>query len=283
MKKALTLSIVIPAYNEENHLRSCLESIEHQTIQPDEVIVVDNNSVDGTVAVARSFSFVTVLSEPQQGLIPARNTGFSAANGTVLGRINADAALDKRWVETVKARFEDDGLAGMSGPAVTKVFPGIPWLHSDFWSRVYLWSTRAYFRASIMWGANMAIRTAMWERIKSQADLEDSFVHEDQDLSLLIASHGGVVRIDRKMKIYTDEQSYFYWPKFREYVVRRWRTKAHHQLIGSYHTMKMTPGWWSFLVSIAMLIPVMIFITGSILIYYTSLVILALTNNKKTS
>ena len=48
-----TLSIVIPAFNEELVLRAALESIAHQTVPVDEVIVVDNNSQDRTDDIAR--------------------------------------------------------------------------------------------------------------------------------------------------------------------------------------------------------------------------------------
>ena len=49
----LTISVVIPAWNEEKYIEEALDLIAKQTIQPLEVIVVDNNSVDNTVAIAK--------------------------------------------------------------------------------------------------------------------------------------------------------------------------------------------------------------------------------------
>ena len=61
VSKNFSLSIIIPVYNEESHLRQCLDAIAKQIEKPDEVIVVDNNSTDETVQIAKSFSFVKVL------------------------------------------------------------------------------------------------------------------------------------------------------------------------------------------------------------------------------
>ena len=91
--KTLTLSIVIPAYNEENYLRACLDSIAAQTVMPDKVIVVDNNSTDKTVALARSYDFVTLVHERQQHQSFAQATGFNLASSDIIGRIDADSIL----------------------------------------------------------------------------------------------------------------------------------------------------------------------------------------------
>lgn len=270
MNKALTLSIVIPVYNEENHLGLCLDSIARQTTKPEEVVVVDNNSTDGTIALAKKYDFVRILHEPAQGLIPARNTGFNAAKSQILGRINADAVLEDNWVETVKYNFNRENISGISGPAVTKLFPGLPWIHSLFWSKVYLLSTKAYFRAPVMWGANMAISKDIWKRIEPMADLEDSYVHEDQDLSLLVAGHGGNILIDNDLKIHTNEQSYFYWPKFREYAVRRWRTKSHHIRIGTYSNIDEISALFSVTVWLLMAVPVALFVMSSFAFFHIS-------------
>ena len=53
-QKALTLSIVIPVFNEERYIKACLDSIAAQTVKLDEVIVVDNNSTDKTVLIAKN-------------------------------------------------------------------------------------------------------------------------------------------------------------------------------------------------------------------------------------
>src|SRR5690349_12508105 len=98
----IRVSIVIPAYNEEFHLRSCLQAIADQSQPVHEVIVVDNNSSDQTAKVAATYPFVKVIHEPRQGRVFARNAGFNAATGDVVGRIDADIILPVDWVAHVQ-------------------------------------------------------------------------------------------------------------------------------------------------------------------------------------
>ena len=109
--KKLTLSLVIPVYNEEDYLEACLSAVANQTVMPDEVIVIDNGSTDRTVAVARQFRFVKVLHEGRRGVIFARNRGFKVASGQIIGRIDADTLLPPRWVERIKKAFADQTIA----------------------------------------------------------------------------------------------------------------------------------------------------------------------------
>jgi glycosyltransferase involved in cell wall biosynthesis len=233
-KNKLSLTIVIPAYNEERHLAACLDSIAAQTVAPDEVIVVNNNSTDGTTEIASRYSFVTVIHESEQGLIPARNAGFNKATAILLARINADVELLPDWVARVISDFTEMNIAGLTGPAVTKLLPSLSIWHTTLWSRIYFLMTDAFFGVPIMWGANMVITKQVWQDIRGKANPSDAVVHEDQDLSLLILSVGKRCFRDNSLLVKTDEQSYQYWPKLYEYLRRCWQTKAVHKQLGTY-------------------------------------------------
>lgn len=227
--KTITVSIIIPAYNEERHLGACLQSIANQTILPEEVIVVDNNSNDRTAAIARQFKFVTLVSERQQGLIAARNTGFNAAKGDILGRINADAVLDAQWVARLKYQFgRQPSLAAIGGLGRNRLGPGRLKLATIRASQVYCLHAEAYFGNVILWGANMAIRRRAWLKIKTMLQTEDDLVHEDQDISLCLSALGLPVIRDNQLLMTTDENSYYYFPKMIEYFRRRHATRDWH-------------------------------------------------------
>ena len=87
------LSIVVPAYNVEAYLLECLASLADRD-DVGEVVVVDDGSTDGTLALARAFAAsqprVTVLSEEHRGLSATRNTGVAAAQGEFLAFCDAD-------------------------------------------------------------------------------------------------------------------------------------------------------------------------------------------------
>ncbi|MCA9328724.1 glycosyltransferase family 2 protein [Candidatus Saccharibacteria bacterium] len=214
----MTISIVIPVYNEEKHIGACLQSIAAQTRRPDEVIVVDNNCTDRTVEFAKQFDFVRVIQQAQQGRGHARNAGFNAASSDIIGRIDVDSRLDKHWVERVLKHFRDDAeLAGLTGLGKTAFFPFINTPKSTLFSRSYYWFVHTQFRAVTMWGATMAVKKSAWESVKDQVSTDDSIVHEDQDLSLWIAASGGKILQTNDVLITTNGQEYRFLPKLLHY------------------------------------------------------------------
>ncbi|CAN5665288.1 hypothetical protein BH23PAT2_BH23PAT2_00530 [soil metagenome] len=201
--KILTLSVIIPTFNEEGYIRDCLEAIACQSDMPDEVIVVDNNSTDRTVRIARSFDFVKVIHEPKQGLIHARNAGFAAATGDILGRIDADSVITTDWVKRVKETFMDDSIDAISGPGYLTLIPSMKY-ESLLWTKLYFIGALAYNRVRVLWGANMALRDRAWKDIKHLTEQEDSRVHEDQDVSMCLNLSGYRIAYDKNLIIRTD-------------------------------------------------------------------------------
>ncbi len=227
-KNSLTISIVIPVYNEENYIGQCLDAIASQNVQPLEVIVVDNNCTDKTVEIAEKYDFVKIIREPKQGRGYARSAGFNAARGDIIGRIDADSIVFSDWAERVSRDFKDSDVAGVTGLGATNVLLGFPKWYTTFWSRIYFWTAHEIFRSLTMWGANMAIRRSYWLNVRSKICLDDKIVHEDQDLSLLILGNGGQIIQDNKLIIRTSGGSYLYWPKFWEYFKRTFATRDYH-------------------------------------------------------
>jgi glycosyltransferase involved in cell wall biosynthesis len=99
------LSIIIPVLNEERYVGSLLSDVAAQTRKPDEVLVVDAGSADGTVAVARSFPFVKLL-HAGRPVANGRNTGGRSAGGDVLIFLDADARLPATFFEDFLLDFE---------------------------------------------------------------------------------------------------------------------------------------------------------------------------------
>jgi glycosyltransferase involved in cell wall biosynthesis len=100
-----TLSVIIPTLNEERHVGDLLSDVASQTRTPDEVIVVDAGSVDGTAAVARQFAFVKLL-EGEPPVACGRNLGGRSAGGDVLVFLDADTRLPARFLESFLTQFE---------------------------------------------------------------------------------------------------------------------------------------------------------------------------------
>lgn len=86
-----TVSVIIPAWNAADTLARALDSVAAQTRAPDEVIVVDDGSTDGTAALAARHPVgARVVTRPNGGPAQARNRGAALATGTLLAFLDAD-------------------------------------------------------------------------------------------------------------------------------------------------------------------------------------------------
>lgn len=94
------VSIVVPAYNEQNCIGNCLVSLKNQTLPPLEVIVVDDGSMDWTVQVCLDHG-VQVQCQHHRGPGAARNLGGRVARGNILALLDADMTFDGNYLEVL--------------------------------------------------------------------------------------------------------------------------------------------------------------------------------------
>lgn len=108
----MKISIVIPAYNAERHVRECLTSILVQAHRDVECICVDDGSTDRTRDVLKGAavtdSRVKVLSQPNAGVSAARNTGLAVATGEIVMFVDADDQLLPGALDAVAEVFAKD-------------------------------------------------------------------------------------------------------------------------------------------------------------------------------
>lgn len=114
---APTISVVIPAFNEEAYLAEALQALRGQELVDDvELLVVDNASTDQTAAIARAFG-ATVIIEQRQGVAYARETGFRAAASDLIATTDADTVVPVNWLATIVRHFsEKPKMVALGGP-----------------------------------------------------------------------------------------------------------------------------------------------------------------------
>lgn len=190
----MKISIVIPVYNEENYIKSCLESLVHQEVRADEILIVDNNCTDRSMEIARTYP-VRIVKEAKQGMIFARNRGFNEAIGDIMIRIDSDTIMPSYWVKRTKEIFETQKIDGMSGPTYYNDLP----LQTPYYSILYLAYLKKKLGHHCFIGSNMALTKAIWNKVKDDICLDDKLVHEDIDLSYHIGHIGGVIHFERSM------------------------------------------------------------------------------------
>jgi glycosyltransferase involved in cell wall biosynthesis len=95
------VSILIPAYNAEKWLAETLKSALDQTWDNKEIVIVDDGSKDGTLALARTFEsdIVKVFTHKNQGASATRNKAFSLCNGDYIQWLDADDLLGPEKIE----------------------------------------------------------------------------------------------------------------------------------------------------------------------------------------
>ncbi len=230
----MKISIVIPVYNEETDLSACLQAIAAQNKAPFEVIVVDNNSTDETVTLARSFDFVRLIREPKQGVVHARSTGFDAARGDVIARIDADTILPTDWVTNVQSVMADPAIDAVSGVALyyNVALAGVFNAIDLFFRRRLSWQlkSRVY-----LWGANMAIRRQAWQLARGHLCYKGG-IHEDYDLAIHLQELGGRVAFDERLRAQVSSRRIdVNYLDFMRYVWRSPQTYAEHGIRSRWH------------------------------------------------
>lgn len=98
-----TISIIVPVYNAEKHLRRCIDSILAQTFQDFELILVDDGSTDGSPKIcddyAKRDSRIKVFHKENGGVSAARNIGLEKANGHWIMFVDSDDTIPKDALE----------------------------------------------------------------------------------------------------------------------------------------------------------------------------------------
>ena len=112
-----TISIIIPAYNEEKHLPLCLESLSNLNYPKRniEIIVVDNGSTDRTREIARSFG-VRLLRDDTKNVSGLRNYGVANSKGDILAFVDADCIVSKDWLKNALKYFEAMDVVAWGAP-----------------------------------------------------------------------------------------------------------------------------------------------------------------------
>ncbi len=109
------ISVIIPAYNEENYIAKTLECFRNQeTRAPFEIVVCDNNSTDATVSIAKQYAD-KVVSEKKQGIAFARNTGFKHSTGKYLVFADADTLYPADFIDKAYDVFCQQKYLGFYG------------------------------------------------------------------------------------------------------------------------------------------------------------------------
>jgi glycosyltransferase involved in cell wall biosynthesis len=134
------VSIVTPSYNRAEYLEDCIESIKNQWYDDFEHIVVDGGSTDGTLGIledAEDDYNLRWISEDDDGMYDAIETGFEMANGDIYAWLNTDDLYFPWTLEVVTTTLSEPGIEWITGH---------PNYMKDDGSKFHLRGLRPYYR-----------------------------------------------------------------------------------------------------------------------------------------
>lgn len=104
----MTVSVVVPAYNSGATIVCALESVLNQSMLPDEIIVVDDGSTDGTGEILKNFPEIRFIRQENQGPAAARNNGTHVATGEYIAFLDSDDYWEKDHLQNLMSVLENN-------------------------------------------------------------------------------------------------------------------------------------------------------------------------------
>jgi len=118
----MTISVVIPVYNEERRILHTLKAIYDGSLLPTEIIVVDGGSSDHTVEIVmNSYPDVVLLNNPDKTAATGRNVGILEAHGEIIAFTDGDCLVARDWLRNIAKHFEDTDIDGLGGKVLNAV------------------------------------------------------------------------------------------------------------------------------------------------------------------
>ena len=183
------VSVIIPVKNSAVIIRSCLDSVLALNYPRFEVIVVDNDSNDGTANIISEYPVKLVI-ETESGAYQARNKGISQAQGEIITFTDADCIVDKNWLTEIVSCFNNDEVGGAGGNLLpvkpkkeVEEFLSFGKLRLyDYRRKSVIKSNEQRFLSGALGSANMAFRSSVL-KVLSGFDPELKYFGGDYDLS----------------------------------------------------------------------------------------------------
>jgi glycosyltransferase involved in cell wall biosynthesis len=109
-KKKLKITIITVTHNNEKTIKTTLNSVKGQTYKKIEHIIIDGNSADKTVLIAKQYPHINkIISEPDDGIYDAMNKGIKIATGDIIGFLNGDDCyVSKNVLNLINKNFIND-------------------------------------------------------------------------------------------------------------------------------------------------------------------------------
>lgn len=193
------MTVVVPTFNEERHLRATLDSVAAQTYPAIvEILVADGRSTDQTRDIAREFTGVRVVDNPARAQSAGLNRALDAAYGEITVRVDGHCVLADDYVERCVEALEGTGAAMVGGamtpaPEVSCASATQRGIAAAMASRLGAGPARFHVGGKPGWVDTVylgAFRTQAARAVGGYA--EDVGVNEDAEFAIRMRAQGGI-------------------------------------------------------------------------------------------
>jgi len=229
------ISVIIPAYNAEKTIESCVNAALHQEgLDIDfEIIVIDDGSKDTTADIVRSFDRVKYIYQENSGPAVARNTGAKHATGDILCFTDSDCMPQSDWLATIM-RYMDiskaDIVAGSYGISNSENLLA-QCIHQEI-----LYRHQKLMRewVDVFGSYNVAFRREIFEKVRGFDESYRTASGEDNDLSYRLKKAGYRIRFAKDAYVdhcHPERVCQYLQEQFRHGYWRARLYKAHPQMM----------------------------------------------------
>lgn len=212
MQDKQTVTILIPAYNEEKSIGKCVKSCLNQTRRVDEVVVVNDGSTDNTLNLLKSFGSkirIIDLKKNTGNKSKAQEIGLRCIKTDIFITTDADTRLHRNFVKNILKNFDD--------PEVSAVCGFIESEKDNFYTRVreinYILSQTIYKKAQnevgaiiVLAGCSSAFKTDVFKKI---VKFDHDNITEDLDFTYKLKLADKKIKYDENAVVYTQDPNNF--------------------------------------------------------------------------
>jgi len=216
----VTISVVVPACNAQEHLARCLQALAQSDFEPLEIIVADDGSQDTTPAIAAGFGATVLSTGRQMGPSFARNRAAEAASGDVLLFLDSDVVAKADTLSKIARSFEADPELD----AIMGSYDSTP-ACQDFISQyrnlmhAYVHQTGAEL-ASTFWSGCGAIRRNVFLECRGFNEKYGRPAVEDIELGYRLIEAGHKIVLDRTIEV-THLKRWTFWGLIKTDILDR--------------------------------------------------------------
>ena len=207
VKHLPSISILIPAYNEEKVLRKAIETTLEANYPRKEIMVIDDGSTDRTYQIAQEYCDrgVKVIHRPNGGKAVAINHGLKFAQGEIIIIVDADSLVGKNTLIRLVQPLQDPDIAAVAGNI--KVLNRMNWL-TKCQALEYIASINVYRRALDVFGSVTVVPGALGayrrEILEGSGFYDKDTLVEDFDVTMKTLKTGKVVQASTSAIAYTE-------------------------------------------------------------------------------